>query len=353
MSPLEPITHLLTGACLSRAGLNRTTGLATLTVVLAAEAPDLDVVYFFFGGSVTGFQHHRGFTHTLLGAPVVAAVAVAGVYGVYRLMTRRGWKPRLAPRWNLLFAYALLAVLTHIFQDFTNNYGVRPFAPFNPRWYSWDIVFIVDPMMLAALILGLVTPGVLGLIKEEVGAGQPHFRGRGGAIFALVCLAAVILVRDFEHRRAVTALNSITYRNEDPLRASAFPYALNPFAWGGVVETRDFFEILQVDSSSGQVDPQNQARVRYKPEETPVTLAAKKSRLGQVYLDWAQYPLLGTEPLPGTAGYVVQFQDLRFAYAQDSSRSQSPPLAGYVELDPQLRVTGQYIGERAAEKPAR
>ena len=39
---MEPVTHLLTGACISRAGLNRTTGLATLTLVLAAEAPDLD-----------------------------------------------------------------------------------------------------------------------------------------------------------------------------------------------------------------------------------------------------------------------------------------------------------------------
>ena len=33
MCPLEPVTHLLTAACLSRAGLNRRTGLATLTRV--------------------------------------------------------------------------------------------------------------------------------------------------------------------------------------------------------------------------------------------------------------------------------------------------------------------------------
>src|SRR3984893_11182648 len=41
---LEPITHFLTGACLGRAGLNRKTALATLTLTLAAEAPDLDVL---------------------------------------------------------------------------------------------------------------------------------------------------------------------------------------------------------------------------------------------------------------------------------------------------------------------
>jgi len=37
---LEPITHLLTGACLGRAGLNRKTALATATLTLAAEATD-------------------------------------------------------------------------------------------------------------------------------------------------------------------------------------------------------------------------------------------------------------------------------------------------------------------------
>jgi inner membrane protein len=350
MCPLEPITHLLTGACISRAGLNRSTGLATLTLVFAAEAPDLDVLYY-FRGSVEGFAHHRGFTHTFLGAPVVAAVVIAGVYLLYRLLLLRGWKPKLPPRWKLLYGYSLLAALVHIFQDSTNNYGVRPFAPFNPRWYSWDIVFIVDPIMLAALTVGLVMPAMLSLVKEEVGARGPQFRGRGGAVFALSCLAAVILVRDFEHRRAAAALNAVMYQNEDPLRVSAYPFPLNPFAWAGVTETRDFFEILQVDATSGEVDPQNRAKLRFKPEETPVTLAAKKSRLGQVYLDWARYPLVQVERLPGDAGYRVQFQDLRFAYALDSSRSQSPPLAGYVELDPQLHVIDQYMGQPPAEKP--
>jgi inner membrane protein len=283
---------------------------------------------------------------------MVAAVVVAVVYVFYRLMERRGWKPRLAPRWRLLYVYALLGALMHIAQDFTNNYGVRPLAPWNPRWHSWDIVSLIDPIMLAALILGVVIPAILTLIKEEVGAGKPQFRGRGGAVFALLCMVVVILVRDVEHRRALVALNSMTYREEDPLRVSAYPYALNPFLWSGVVETRDFFEVVPVDSLSGQVDPQNQAKVHFKPQETPVTLAAKKSRLGRFYLDWARYPLLATERLPENAGYMVQFQDLRFADARDSARM-APPLTGYVELDPQLRVTDEYMGRPAAERRGR
>ena len=339
---MDPVTHMLTGACLSRAGLNRKTGLATLTLILAVEAPDLDSLWY-FAGSVAGLQHHRGITHSLAGAPFVAALVTAGVYGVYRWMKRSGREPKLPPNWRLLYFYALAGALLHLFQDFTNNYGIRPFAPFNSKWYSWDIVFIIDPIMLLVLFLGLVVPSLFALVTEEIGSRKPQLRGRGGAIFALVCVALVIFVRDFEHRRAVNALNARIYRGEEPLRASAFPQPINPFSWNGVVETRNFFLLLPVDSGSGEVDPQSQQTVRFKPEETPITLAAKKSYLGRVYLDWAAYPLVTTERLQG-GRYQVQFEDLRFESLQGITRSRRPPLAGYVILDSQLRVQEMSMG---------
>jgi inner membrane protein len=340
---------MLTGACIARAGLNRTTGLATVTMVLACEAPDIDSLSYFWG-SVFGLQHHRGITHSFLGAPFVAALVVAIVYGIFAAMRARGVQPKLPPNWKLLYAYACLGALLHLFQDFTNNYGVRPFAPFNPKWYSWDIVFIVDPIMLGALFLALVLPGFMALITEEIGSRKPQFRGRGAAVLALVVVAAVIVLRDFEHRRALTALNARTYRDQEPLRASAFPQFMNPFAWNGVVETRDSFHMLPVDSGAGEVDPLNRAVVRYKPEETPVTLAAKRSRLGQVYLDWAAYPLLSAEGLEG-GGSKVRFEDLRFESVEGLAQHRGPALAGYVLLSPQLQVEEMYMG-RSPRKDA-
>ena len=172
---------------------------------------------------------------------------------------------------------------------------------------------------------------------------KPQFRGRGAAIFALICLAAVILVRDFEHRRAVNALNARTYRGEDPLRVSAFPQPINPFHGTAVVETQDFFQMAPVDSGSGEIDPLNIGIVRFKPEETPVTLAAKKSRLGQVYLDWARYPLVTAEKLEG-GRYQVQFEDLRFESAEALPSIAGRILAVYVVLDPQFRVEEMFTG---------
>jgi len=339
---LDPVTHLLTGACLGRAGLNRKTGLATLTLTLAAEAPDIDVVAYFWG-SIAGLQHHRGFTHALIGIPLVGALVVSGVYGIYRFRSRSGWQPRMRPRWPLLFGYACVAVVMHILQDFSNNYGIRPLTPFNPKWYSGDLVFIIDPLMLIALTVGLVLPSLFGLISDEVGAKKGSFRGTGGARFALACVVILIAMRAYEHGRAVTALKSLTFNGEDAVRISAFPNPLNPFAWNGVVETRDFLELVPVDSSAGEVDPHNLAVVRYKPQETAVTLAAKKSWLGQVYLDWAKYPLVQEARLAGDR-YLVTFADLRFTSAEALRRRRSSPLTGYVILDSRLRVEDEGTG---------
>lgn len=343
---MEPVTHFLTGACLSRAGLNRKTGLATLTLVLASEIPDLDIVTA-FGGSVSYLQHHRGITHTLLGAPFVAGGTLALVYGIYRLLLSRGKKFKLPPNWLLLYLYALGAVLIHIFLDFTNSYGVRPFAPFNWKWYSWDIVFILDPILLAVLVLSLAVPPLFGLISDEIGA-RKTVRGRGGAIFALVFFLALIYVRDFEHRKAVNILKSLTYRDEEPLRASAFPTLFNPFEWIGVVETRDFFTIGTANPHEGTFDTDEKQPPRYKPEETAVTLAAKKSRLGRVYLGWAQYPVVEAEHLAGSEGYRVRFVDWRFN--RISPDRQSFPLAGYVVLDSKLNVVEMWVGGPKPEK---
>ncbi len=347
---MEPVTHFLTGACLGRAGLNRKTALATLTLTLAAEAPDLDILGQ-LRGPAFGFAHHRGFTHSFLGIPLVSALVLAFVYGVWRLRGRRTASGQ-APRWGLLFLFACLAGLSHLLLDFTNNYGVRPFWPFYEKWYSWDIVFIFEPVMFALLLLGLIIPAFFSLIDKEIGARARGPRGRVAASLALIGVVLMWGVRDFEHRRAVSALEARTYNSADPIRASAYPTMIDPFHWFGVVETSNFFVLAPVGSLAPEVDPEGRMEIRYKPEETPITLAAKKSYLGRVYLDWAQYPITETETLDSSAGgYLVHFQDLRYVQAprlfdRMLGRSDSPRkiLGATVELDKNLRPIAYIFG---------
>src|SRR2546430_7230091 len=125
------------------------------------------------------------------------------MYVVWHLRGKKIKEPNLPPpRWGLLYLFSLVAGLTHILLDFTNNYGVRPFWPFSEKWYSWDIVFIVEPVLLLLLLGGLLLPALFALINDEIGVRRKGLPGRRAAALALVGVLAVWTVRDYEHRRA-------------------------------------------------------------------------------------------------------------------------------------------------------
>jgi inner membrane protein len=328
---------------MARAGLNRWSPLATTTLVLAAEAPDIDVLSW-FGGPLAAFKHHRGFTHSFLGVPLVSASVVLVMYAASRLWRPVTKRKAAAPRWGVLWGLACLAGLSHILLDFTTSYGVRPLDPFSWRWYSWDIVSIVDPVLWLILGGGLLLPSLFALINEEVRSRRERLpRGRAGALVALAAVALFWGFRDYEHRHAIAAMQSLTYRGEDPLRVSAFPYAVNPFRWHGVVETVRAYHSLIVDSRTPEVDPDGRAKIRYKPPESPELLAAKQSPAGRVFLGWARYPIIESEPQERPPGYLVHFYDLRYT---DPERTRGSSLSAWVLLGSQLQVMGQTFGRR-------
>src|SRR5580698_10531049 len=159
---MEPVTHFLTGACIGRAGFNRRTAYATLAATLAAEAPDLDVVWM-VGGPVVGLQHHRGITHTLIAGPFMALAITGFIWLLHRfLFSRRKSSRDPQPiRWLWIWLTALIAHFSHLLLDWTNNYGVRPFFPFNTHWYSGDLVFIAEPILWGLLLAALIFPALL------------------------------------------------------------------------------------------------------------------------------------------------------------------------------------------------
>jgi inner membrane protein len=383
----------MTGACLARAGFNRKAAYATLAMTLAAEMPDLDTLWG-FDGPVAGFQHHRGITHTLVGLPFEGLVVVGAVWLVHRWRVRARAEARVdeagaepgagvgaglggdrhfarpltaAPvRWGLLYGFALIALLSHILLDWTNNYGVRPFFPFNPRWYAGSVVFIFEPAMFAVLLLALVAPAFFGLVAGEVGARRGPFRGRGWAIFALLAMVALWGWREVEHDAAVQLASTAAYGPQrlgaEVLRVTASPYPGNPYRWHTVAETAEFYQIATVDSLRGTVATDPAQDLFYKPAATPATLAAERSRLGEVYLDWSSWPLVadigpvsasavlfppGQEPADATHMTAVSFRDLRFMYDTSffSGRS-NPPLAGTVYVDGDGRVVRMMLGSR-------
>jgi inner membrane protein len=359
---MEPITHLLTGACIGRAGLNRKTRYATLAAVLVAEAADFDV-FWGFAGPVEELKHHRGITHTFIAVPVLAAVAVGVVWLLDRWVRARRARrataldqnakaptAQLPVRWGWLYLTAILAALSHLMLDWTNNYGLRPFYPFNAHWYSGNLVFIAEPVLWALLGAALVIPWLFGLIGGEIGAKKEKFRGRGWAIFALAGMVLLWGWRWAEQGHARALVENTQIATAPVTRMALEPYPVNPFRWHAILETDAFYQTAEINTRTGEIASDPLQNVIYKPPVTAATEAAKRTFLGQVYLDWGTWAVVrdvGPVAVPGLAPpqlapnrvwTTVEFSDLRFHYpflgsALDAGKRQNrSPLGGWVYI---------------------
>jgi inner membrane protein len=331
---MDPLTHTLTAVAISQAGLNRKTRFATLGLVIGANLPDVDWLTR-LASSATALKYHRGITHSLLGTTILAAALAGAIFYFDRKATPKKHAPPLNLRWLLITCW--IATLSHLLLDFTNSYGVRPFLPFSGRWYAWDIMYIIDPLLWALLIFGMGMPVIFRLISEEVGAKKPGYRR--GAIFSLCALVALWGLRDLAHRRVVRLLDSHTYGMENPRRVGAFPAPANPFHWTGVVETDTAFHVLSASALEDDVDAERTDDYA-KPETSDALLAAEHTRTGSIFLDFARFP--SAEVIQTVDGYDVTLRDLRFISLDSARRG----FVVEINLDTQLQPRSQSFSFR-------
>src|SRR5271157_2377081 len=70
---VDNVTHTLTAVAISQTGLNRKTRFATLTLILAANAPDIDILSS-LKDSIPYLKYHRGISHSFIGITVLAII---------------------------------------------------------------------------------------------------------------------------------------------------------------------------------------------------------------------------------------------------------------------------------------
>ncbi|HYA16163.1 MAG TPA: metal-dependent hydrolase [Bryobacteraceae bacterium] len=316
---MDNLTHSLVGLFLARAGCKYATPRGTAIMVLAANAPDSDVVCT-LGGAASYIHWHRHITHSLIAVPVMALLTVAVVR----------WVGRRPVRWLPAFLIAMLGVASHLILDLTNLYGVRLLLPFSDHWFHWDITPVVDLVIWLILLLGVVAPWFGKLVGSEIGERRRN-GGGGWAVAALLLLGAYDYGRSVLHDRAVETLESRVYHGRAPRRVAAFPEA-NPLVWNGLAELSDSYVMVPVDLRT-EFRPEN-AETYNKPERTPAMLAAMETRPFRNFLGFVLYPIWAIEPVPDQPHITrVRLVDLRFG---------TPPEPGFeavATVTDQNRVT--------------
>jgi inner membrane protein len=181
---MDNLTHTLVGAAIGRAGAARATPLAMATLVVAANAPDIDMLAF-SKGPYFALAFRRGITHGWPALVILAVVVTIGMLAWDRWVRRRRDPLAEPARAGPLLALAAVGVLSHPALDWLNTYGMRWSMPLDGAWSYGDTLFIIDPWIWLTLGGLLYLTGVAST-RRTVG-----WAALGVATTALVLTAPV------------------------------------------------------------------------------------------------------------------------------------------------------------------
>ena len=363
---MDPIAHTLLGVSLAHSGLRRATPLATATLVVGANLPDVDIVANAWGADAS-LLWRRGCSHgalaMLLWPPVLAGLVLL----VDRV--RRRVMPGAAPvNARAVFWLSVIGVWSHPALDWLNTYGVRLLKPFSDQWFYGDALFIVDPWLWLLLAAGAVvaTAGRAGTLfwvllgaatttlmmaTEQVpvaarvcwalglaaiaGArlGGERVRARVVQItrWCLVSAAVYVLLMVLGTRIASAYARQWLERGDTPYRAlMAGPVPANPAIREVIVTREDRYAFLEVNVITGRVAPGGLDVPINGP--TAITQAALDTPQVRGLRGWLRLPSYYVEYKPD--GYRVHIRDVRYVRLGERASGIG---AATVDLDASLR----------------
>ena len=346
---MDNVTHSLFALTLAQTPLRRAGRGSTLALLVASNAPDLDIVTVLSGGSTSYLAHHRGLTHGPLGIVVLAGVAALAAWIASGFGRRR---ESASP--GALAALGLIGVACHVAMDLPTSYGTRFLMPFNSAWYAADWLPILDIYLIAILSCGLLAARL-----------RPAVRARA-AFLALMLMGANYAFRGSLHQFALARAASESpalveqvhsWRDEPSgklpaerpcataaspasdclVAAAALPTFLTPFRWRVIREYSGGYLLSEIDLLRPAAPG---ARVWVPSEEGPEVTAATAASPARVLLAFSRFPaarVLRDEPY----GVSVRIDEVRFLGAAGPLREDTQPRSLFtivVPLDPRGRI---------------
>ncbi|MDP2682937.1 MAG: metal-dependent hydrolase [Deltaproteobacteria bacterium] len=295
---MDPLTHSLSGAILSRTGFYQRFGrMATIILVAAAIIPDIDHLTLRLAGPLAYLKYHRGFTHSIFGGFVVAAIMAGIVCSIKRFREKLGYL--------ITFGLFLLGIYTHIFLDLITSYGTQILFPFSGKRYSLDLVFIIDLYFTALMLIPLIVI---------------RFKRKWAKAIALISVAGIIIYLGVAYAGRTIAIESANAWAHKlgiiSKKVEALPLPFSPFRWSVYIEDDKRFYQVDVDALKNSATF-NSFEKKHVPEglnqETEgnnIIEKVENLEIVKTYLWFARFPVVSIKK--ETEGYSVEYFDLRF-----------------------------------------
>lgn len=365
---MDNLTHSLFGLTLAATPLGRVGRGATATLLLASNAPDIDIVAT-AGGAMNYLHWHRGPTHGLLGVVGLGFITAAIVSIARRSLERNNpVRPDPPATFLALWAIAIVGIICHVLMDLPTSYGTRPLSPFDWHWYAEDWLPIVDIYLLA--ILG-------GTLWFGSRGAFPGARGRNAAV-ALLLMTLNYGVRAVSHHQALDLAPRLfgpllpercagappphgwidSWPLDRPhastrclIEIAAMPSFVSPFHWRLVAHMSNGYEVQGVNvldrrfhNAPAGDEVLWRTTIRYPNQWTPHVAQAADTRAAQEFLAFSRFPSVRSI-LDDTGGVMVRWRDIRFVAEEFRGRTQRADLFTLtVRLDPGGRLVEERLG---------
>ncbi|MGE0726026.1 MAG: metal-dependent hydrolase [Alphaproteobacteria bacterium] len=226
---MDLATHALAGFVLSRARRDWAERPAVAVVLVgAALLPDVDLIAAILDPDHAALHRHT-LTHAL---PLLPPIAFA-----FAIVVRAaGVDLRLGEAFGL----ALLGLASHVGLDLVNAYGVALLYPFSQERFELPLLFVVDPVLTAALAI----PAAISLWLARTPSARV-LAARTAIALALLHLALAAGLRD----TAEAALARVA----EGRPALLVPEPLAPWRWRGIVPVADGYRQVLVAPAAGTV----------------------------------------------------------------------------------------------------
>ncbi|MDO5536316.1 MAG: metal-dependent hydrolase [Desulfovibrionaceae bacterium] len=259
---MDIVTHAASGALVALA-LPRmpATRWAVPLFCLAACLPDLDILL--CSSPALFISLHRGFSHSLLFAPVLALVAATLSRPLWRSSTYHNLS--LGRLW-LLF---LGCLLIHLGLDCVTTFGTRIFLPFSEMRVRLNAVFIVDPFLTVPLLALVVWGCFSRRLRRRLGCIGLVWL----ALYPCVCLG-------LNHVNSRMLETELAAENRNISHMTMLPDFFTPFYWRAVyVETMpDGCQVVREQSLGGLGRLRGSAAsYTHLPEDLALHLAAQST----------------------------------------------------------------------------
>lgn len=219
---MDSLSQIVLGAATAELVAGKKLGnKAMLWGAIAGTIPDLDV-FVTFTDPIKTLAFHRGFSHSLAFAFIVAPILGYILHKLYK-KSDATWRD-----WTLLF---LISIGTHPLLDCFTTWGTSLLLPFSDTRIAWNTIFVVDPLWTLPF-LALVVAAMF-YAKES---SKRRWLNGAGLIFACCYLAFTVGNKMRVDNIVETSLNKqgITYN-----RYMTNPTPLNNVLWYTMVETDD------------------------------------------------------------------------------------------------------------------